>query len=263
MKQRTAIYATLIAVFTGAVLAAAAAALIGAMLKSGANLESDEMADLFNFVRTVLVTDATCSEKLHDIEFVPGRSVPLLLAGDYGQNKGPLATGFAFAGERLEIGEFLIEDEGVPPVTLNLNGENVQRHQARIKLKLQQRGGGLERVRFYDIPVYVNALKKIVGCNNQFSAAEACATMGFRYDPQSPGAMPKCMPKSACYAGGIYVLTYGAVACRQSNPATNACTCPKGFSDLPAGSVNLRTVSCGKDCAFTVADTVHHCMLCP
>lgn len=99
--------------------------------------------------------------------------------------------------------------------------------------------------------------------NPLFGAAEACALLGFKYDENAPAPRPKCVPQKSCYAGGAFVLTYGALNCKQLNPATNACSCPEGFSDLAVGSVNIRNLSCGKDCSIAVADTVHHCQYCP
>jgi hypothetical protein len=99
--------------------------------------------------------------------------------------------------------------------------------------------------------------------NPFFGPAEACALLGFRYDAEAPAPLPKCAPQKSCYAGGAFVLTYGSLSCRQLNPATNSCSCPSGFADLAVGSVNIRNLSCGKDCSITVADTVHHCQYCP
>lgn len=98
---------------------------------------------------------------------------------------------------------------------------------------------------------------------NTFGPEEGCAVLGYKYDADAPAGLPKCAPQHSCYAGGAYIVTYGSLSCRQSNPATNSCSCPDGFSDLSVGAVNIRALSCGKDCSITVADTVHHCQYCP
>ncbi len=265
---------TLVAVAIGGIVAALTATLISEAVRGQRNIvDRDEMSEFTLFVKNVLNTDSTCTAILNQKPFPVGTTADLELAIGYGdQPAAVIRKGFTFANGMLEVEEFTIEDRspstvqfriGVSDGAGNTTEQVVRRHLARVKLTVKNANTGAGyRSRYFEFPLLMNtATNAIEMCNNEVNIGDACQAMGFRWD--ATVTPPQCVMTNTCLYGGAYTSRRnGTCGAADQNPATAACSCPAGYTQVTAGSVNITNV-CVKGCDRLNYDTVVQCFLCP
>lgn len=267
---------TLVAVGIGGVVAALTATLISEAVRGKRSVaDRDEMSEFTLFVKNVLNTDSTCSAVLSKKPFPVGASADLEIPMGFGdQPSAVIKKGFTFASGLLEVDELTIEDRSPAKSTVqfrigiddgagNVKEQTVRRHLARVKLTVKNQSTGADyRSRYFEFPVLVNkATKTIELCNNEVNIGDACQAMGFRWD--ATVQPPQCVMTNTCLYGGAYTSRRnGTCGTADQNPATAACSCPTGYTQVTAGSVNIANV-CVKGCDRLNYDTVVQCFLCP
>lgn len=255
---------TLISVVVGASLAILLATAVNTYLKNRRVVrERSELSEFYRSVKSLLTVDSSCQALFQGLSFSPIGEHPLELKAGFGENpKGPLKVGFRFNKGTMSIAEFMLMDKGIPPISFELQGQSVTRYMARVKLQVTANDGTLFQARFFEFPVLIDRSTHIIKtCNNEFNIGDACEALGFRWDPSTS----RCVPATACLSGGAYTVSPGGLfneaGCKIANPATLSCRCPAGYTDLPAGTVDLNA-HCGRYC-FSTYNTVHQCLRCP
>ncbi len=268
-QQKRFLITTLIAILIGGAVAALVMTVISQAVKSQrAILDRDEATEFSAYVRGILTSDTLCTKFMNGVELPEGERPFQLTGAGYGeQDAADLGKGFKFAEDSLEIREFTFANVSENPVSLRVGAQNprvVKRHIVRVKLALTNLALSSEyRPRVFEIPVLVNDSGKIETCNNESNPADACQSLGFRWDVGS--SPPVCVPDTACVFGGSYVLNF-AGTCKGAHAVTGVCQCPSGFKPLSSGAINisLSATTCKKGCDDHVLyhDTVVQCYRC-
>lgn len=265
---------TLLAVVVGGIVAALTATVINEAVRGQRNIvDRDEMSEFALYIKNALNTDVTCSAILNGKKLGTGKVRDLELAVGYGnQPAAVIKKGFSFADDKLQVEEFTIEDRSSNTVQFKIGlddgaghvtEQTVRRQLARVKLTVKNNSSGTDfRSRFFEVPVLVKTSDQTIEmCNNEVNIGDACQAMGFRWDSTLTPA--QCVPSNACLYGGAYTSRRdGTCSAADQNPATSTCSCPGGYSEVTAGSVNISNV-CVKGCDRLNYDTVVQCFLCP
>jgi hypothetical protein len=267
---------TLVAVAIGAIVASMVATVVSEAVRGQrAVIDRDEMSEFSLHLKQLLTNDSTCLSVLRGVNFplATGGDVPLALNVGYQDLAGPLQEGFLFAGNKLRIAKLRLKDKGITPFLMKAavtdsagvtTVRDVRRVMAQVMLQVDSgdfanspdpKGG--YRPRFFEIPVHLDAAgTQILSCNNEFNIADACAAMGFKYNPNPAPGDSFCQPDKACFSGGSYSSSY-------NNPATGAQSCPDGFTPFVSGAQNYAALSCGKNCCFLQAGNfIYQCLKC-
>ena len=268
------IVGTLLAIAIGGIVAALVALVVSRAVRSQHNLpERDDLNEFSTFIKGVLKTDSTCSSALHGQAFKPGGQAELQLNVGYANaTASSLKAGSVISRDNLQIESIRIEDRS--PNTIGFKVEiadadgkarivTVRRHLARVMIRMKNDKSSEPYKPFsFEFPILYNVSeKKIEMCNNEINIGDACQAMGFRWDATS--IPPQCVTTNSCMYGGAYTLkSNGACAAQDQNPATQACSCPVGYTAVSAGSVNLIS-NCAKGCDSVSYDSVIQCFKCP
>lgn len=282
MKQKQPLFTENGVSLLGVTVAIAAGALFGILLIKTVtsavegqrlNVENDDAGEFSAFLRTAFMNDSTCTAALAGQDFALDKPSELQLSMSYADLPGKIGPGFRFANGAWEIKSITIESTEVPAVTFSLperdsqgrlNVLNVQRRLGRVRLSMHDLKRGGVRDRFFDVPILIYTDRwKIRNCNNQITLVDACQALGLTWDTTTDP--PSCNQGGTCVSGGTYTEgpagLFMNATCVASNPATGACTCPAGFTDVPVGSVNIARV-CLKRCDPLTYQTVHQCFRC-
>lgn len=268
---------TVLAIAVGGIVAALVMTVISETVKGQrAILDRDEAGEFSQYLRGILSSDSVCSKFLNGLSVENAKETELVLRGaGYGdQQDTDIKKGFKFSG--LELQEFTYKRHSDNPVSIRVTLESprgskiyvnrvVRRLLVQVKMGLaSSEASALYRPRFFEVPVFVDGEGKIEACNNDVSAADACQSMGYRWDTGS--SPPTCVPDTACVFGGAYVVT-SAGSCKAAHAITETCQCPAGYKTLQTGAINIdmSSTTCKKGCDDRVLqhDTVVQCYKCP
>jgi prepilin-type N-terminal cleavage/methylation domain-containing protein len=212
----------------------------------------------------------TCTSIFKGRDFpLAGSQVPLSITGLPGY-PGSVQSGYVISNA-TQVGSLTFEDatSGTPP-TVRRGGVVYTHRILRVKLVMAAKNtaGQMQNLspRSFHIPVYVDALGKIVGCEVGLKIEDSCDVIGSIYD----SVTGKCRPMTSCQVAGTYVTR----TCNPSsnncgpginNPVTGAQSCPAGASASQTGVMSdTFTEGCGKKCTRTVTRTTSYyiCLKC-
>lgn len=174
---------------------------------------------------------------------------------------------------QLTLAKFTWWDKGVAPALTMMGPDTYERRVAQIRMDFDMKVGDMnpsERVRIFEIPVYVDPGSKIIRkCFTEMTLDNVGAVLGSK-----PDASGNCRPQTNCAMAG----TYRTLECEPSgygcenasgealeNPLTGARSCPMGAVATQTGIFKYKhQVNCGKKCVMDIQNTLkfYVCMAC-
>lgn len=269
----------LLAIVAGSAIAALVAMVLSTSVRGQRALaDRDETSEFSQFIKSLLMSDTSCTQILKGRKLKLSGESPLEISGMGYANQPPadIKKGYSFAIGSLEIRDLTLENTTVNPIQFKLTREEpkdsgkfidrlVRRHMVRVKLEIASKdGSAFYRPKYFEFPVLLGEGNEIEACNNEVNAGDACQSMGFRWDTNS--TPPVCVPGPACLVGGHYRVT-STGACSEAHHFTGECRCPAGFESVEIGATsiavdNKRPCSKGCDQQILLHNTTVQCFKC-